>query len=219
MAKIPIYFMPGLAAGPEIFENLNLSKEHFDLNYLSWLKPISVNEKLTDYAKRMCKEITHDNPVLVGVSFGGILVQEISKVIACRKVIIISSVKSNQEFPTNIKLAKKIPVHKLFPTQLVQEFEKYTKFFVGKKLQTRAELYKKYLSVRDKEYLDWALDCVVNWAQSEVNEKVVHIHGTKDHIFPISNIKDCIQIQEGTHAMILIKAKPISKIISDTILD
>ena len=28
MTKIPIYFMPGLAAGPEIFENLELSEDY-----------------------------------------------------------------------------------------------------------------------------------------------------------------------------------------------
>jgi esterase/lipase len=39
-------------------------------------------------------------PVLVGVSFGGILVQEIATHIKARKVIIISSVRSNAEFQT-----------------------------------------------------------------------------------------------------------------------
>jgi esterase/lipase len=34
-----------------------------------------------------------ENPVLIGVSFGGILVQEMAKHIDARKVIIISSVK------------------------------------------------------------------------------------------------------------------------------
>ena len=30
MSKKHIYFMPGLAAGPEIFENLELSKELYE---------------------------------------------------------------------------------------------------------------------------------------------------------------------------------------------
>jgi len=33
MDKIAIYFIPGLAAGPEIFENLNLSKDKYNINY------------------------------------------------------------------------------------------------------------------------------------------------------------------------------------------
>jgi esterase/lipase len=42
-------------------------------------------------------------PVLVGVSFGGILVQEIAAHIKARKVI-ISSVRSNAEFPLRLKI-------------------------------------------------------------------------------------------------------------------
>jgi esterase/lipase len=48
---------------------------------------------LDDYAKRIAKKIKRENPVLIGVSFGGILVQEMAKHINTRKVIIISSVK------------------------------------------------------------------------------------------------------------------------------
>ena len=35
----------------------------------------------------MCEEITHKNPVLLGVSFGGILVQEIAKIIEVQKIL------------------------------------------------------------------------------------------------------------------------------------
>jgi len=214
-SKTHIYFMPGLAAGPEIFEKLSFDTNRFELHYLKWLLPLNNSESISEYAERMCKEIHHDHPVLVGVSFGGILVQEMAKIISCQRVIIISSVKSYKEFPNNIRFAKKSNVHKLFPVGIIADFEKYTKFFVGEKLKSRAKMYQRYLSVRDKEYIRWALDTVVNWQQELPNKEVIHIHGTKDHIFPFHNIKDCIPIESGTHAMILIKAKQISKIISD----
>ena len=35
--------------------------------------PISEEESIADYAKRMSEEIKHKNPVLLGVSFGGII--------------------------------------------------------------------------------------------------------------------------------------------------
>ena len=41
MAKTHIYFMPGLAAGPEIFENIELSPTLYELHFLKWLKPLS----------------------------------------------------------------------------------------------------------------------------------------------------------------------------------
>ena len=101
MSKIPVYFMPGLAASPTIFENIKLSEEEFEIVLLEWFIPLD-KESLEDYALRMTKNIKHDNPVLIGVSFGGILVQEMSKLIKVRKTIIISSVKSNKDFSSFI---------------------------------------------------------------------------------------------------------------------
>ena len=69
MEKIAIYFIPGLAAGPEIFENLNLSKDKYNINYLEWIEPLALEESITNYAMRMCEEVKEKHPVLVGVSF------------------------------------------------------------------------------------------------------------------------------------------------------
>lgn len=112
--KIPLYLMPGMAASPRIFEYIKLPDD-FELIKLSWMSPTK-GESLSGYAKRMCQRIEHKNPVLLGVSFGGILVQEMAKHISCRKVIIVSSVKSNTEFTLSMKLAKKTGAHKLLPT-------------------------------------------------------------------------------------------------------
>lgn len=217
MSKIPIYFMPGLAAGPEIFENLELNSEVYEFHYMKWIKPLTIEESLANYAMRMSNEIKHEKPVLVGVSFGGILVQEISKFIDTKKVIIISSVKSNKELPKSYKVASKSKLYKLFPTKIVSNFENYTKFFIGKSLQKRARLYKKYLSVRNNKYLKWSIHNVLHWQQKEPLENITHIHGNNDHVFPIKNIKESIIIESGTHIMILNKAKKISKIIHDTL--
>lgn len=217
MSKYPIYFMPGLAASPKIFENLSLPEDQFELHYLSWLKPLSIEESLANYAMRVCEEIKHEEIILIGVSFGGILIQEMRKYINVKKLIIISSVKSNQEFPTNFKLAKKFSAHKLFPTKVISNFDNFKQFFVGKSLKKKAKLYEMYLSERDELYLNWAVKNTLQWQQETPIQGIVHIHGTKDPIFPNKNIKNYIKIKGGTHAMILIKAKEISKII-ETIL-
>lgn len=217
MSKTPIYFMPGLAAGPEIFENLELSKELYEFHYLRWKKPLALEESISNYAMRMTEEISHKNPVLIGVSFGGIIVQEMSKFIAVRKIIIISSVKSKKELPKRFKIAGKSKIYKLFPIRIVTNFEKYAKFFVGKQLERKAKLYKKYLSVRGKKYIKWSIENAINWNQEDIIENITHIHGTKDEIFPIKNIQNAIEIENGNHSMVIIKAKQISKIIHESL--
>jgi esterase/lipase len=98
--------MPGLAASSTIFEYITLPEDQFEMVLLDWFLPEN-KETLQQYALRMTKQIKHENPVLIGVSFGGILVQEMSTLIPTKKTIIISSVKSNKEFPARMLLAKK----------------------------------------------------------------------------------------------------------------
>jgi esterase/lipase len=213
MKKIPIYFMPGLAAGPEIFKKLALDKEKYTFHYLKWIKPLDVEERIDNYAFRLSAKIKEENPVLVGVSFGGIMVQELAKFLNPRKVIIISSVKSPDELPGRFKFAKSTKIYKLFPIKVIENFEDYTKYFLGKTLKRKADLYKKYLYVRSKESLKWSIYTIIKWEQIKPIENIIHIHGSADTIFPIKNIKNAIEIKEGTHIMILTKAKKISKII------
>lgn len=208
-----LYFVPGLAANSKIFEYISLPEKEYVLHFIEWKIPTSIDETIEDYAKRMCKEITHKNPILVGVSFGGVMVQEMSKLINTEKVIIISSIKSNTELPKRLKLAKYSKAYKLFPTKLVANIEEYEKYFLGDFLKKRAEIYKTYLSVRNSDYLHWAIYNVLHWQQSESLENCIHIHGTEDSVFPIKHIKDCFTIENGTHVMILMKAKSISQYI------
>ena len=67
--------------------------------------------------------------------------------------------------------------------------------------------YRKYLAVTDKRYIVWAIKHMVCWDQTEVIPNIIHIHGDKDPVFPISKIKNCITVKDGTHIMILNKYK------------
>ncbi|GAK94249.1 conserved hyperthetical protein [Nonlabens ulvanivorans] len=58
----------------------------------------------------------------------------------------------------------------------MESLMKYSFGIAPKKL----DLYKKYLSINDRRYLDWALDTIINWDQKEMPEDVIHIHGDKD---------------------------------------
>lgn len=205
MEKIPVYFMPGLAASPKIFENIKLPEGSFEMFFLDWSLP-EENESLTDYAKRTAQNIKHDSPVLIGVSFGGILVEEMAKIIKVRKVIIISSVKCCLEFPRRMKLAKMLKAYRFFPTGLMQRVDRIAKYSFGNNMITRRlQLYEKYLSVRDKKYLDWAFEKIILWDRTEPDVKVVHIHGDADEVFPPKYLKDYIPVKGGTHIMIINK--------------
>nr|WP_299033401.1 alpha/beta hydrolase [uncultured Tenacibaculum sp.] len=213
MPKTHLYFVPGLAANTKIFERISLPEEHFELHFLDWMLPTSIDESIEEYAQRLCAKIQYKNPILIGVSFGGIMVQEMSKIIDCKKVIIISSVKNNKEFPKRFKLAQITKAYKLFPSKVISNIESYERYFFNDYLKKRAELYKIYLSIRDKKYLQWAIYNVLHWKQEKSIPGIIHIHGKKDEVFPIKYIKNAIEVENGTHVMILTKAKTISEIL------
>ena len=210
--------MPGLAASSLIFERIELPEDTFEMHLLDWEMPIP-NETLKEYAKRMASLVTHENAVLAGVSFGGVLVQEMAQFLKLRKVIIISSVKCNTEVPLRMKFAKSTKAYKLVPTGLMKNVEVLSKFSFGTAIQQRLKLYEKYLSMREKVYLDWAIEQMIMWERTEVDAKVVHIHGDTDEVFPIKNIKNCITIKGGTHIMILSKFKWLNENLPKIILE
>jgi pimeloyl-ACP methyl ester carboxylesterase len=194
--------MPGMAANPIIFENIELNPKFFEVHWLKWQLP-EKNESLQDYAKKMLKYINHENPVLLGVSFGGVLMQEIAKLISYEKLIIVSSVKQSSEIPKHMKFARETGVYKYLPFGLLNYIAEIEKLPLGNLIRKRLKLYKQYLSVNDKKYLDWAVKEMVCWEQTEPIKGIIHIHGDKDKVFPVKNIKEYINLAEGTHIMIL----------------
>jgi pimeloyl-ACP methyl ester carboxylesterase len=209
--------MPGLAASSKIFDKIELPNEQFEMYFLEWIQPLE-NESLVSYALRLSEKIAHEHPVLIGVSFGGIIVQEISKIIKVRKLIIISSVKTKNEFPLRMKWAKAIKAYKLLPTGLVSNIEVISKFSFGEKVNQRIKLYEKFIAMSDKKYLDWALESIMLWDRVESDPNIIHIHGDEDDVFPVKYIKNCITIKGGTHIMIINRFKWLNENLPKLIL-
>ncbi|HLW30820.1 MAG TPA: alpha/beta hydrolase [Aequorivita sp.] len=208
--KTQVYFIPGMAAGSQIFRNIRFPKDKYQTHVLEWMIP-EKNESIEDYAKRMAARVKSPNPILIGVSFGGVVAEEMSFFLNLKKLIIISSVKSQKELPRRMRFASATKAYKLVPTSLVLSVEDLTKFSIGPKSKKRLLLYQQYLHVRDKRYLNWALEKMVTWNRKEKLKNVIHIHGDKDMVFPIKYINDCRVIEGGTHIMILNRGREISE--------
>ncbi|MFD2827790.1 alpha/beta hydrolase [Leeuwenhoekiella polynyae] len=207
---IHVYLMPGMAANPSIFEHIKLPEEKFVLHPLSWKIPETA-ESLSDYAKRMLEEVTEKNPVLLGVSFGGVVVQEMAKQIEFRKLIIVSSVKSKSELPKRMRFSAALGLYRLAPVSLARNIDTLANYAVGDRFKHKVALYQKYLSITDPVYLNWALEQMLCWDQITYDNRLVHIHGTSDPVFPYRYINNCIPVPGGTHAMIITKCKWFNK--------
>ena len=211
MKKINVYLMPGMAANAKIFEYIRLP-EMYKIHKLDWMIP-KKKETLKHYAKRICKKINEPDPILIGVSFGGILIQEVSKHLNYKKILIISSIKTSEELPISMKMAKKTNIHKILPFQWINNLDKLALFAFGDGIKKKIKLYMKYLSFKDPNYLKWAMDCIVNWDQKETIKGLIHIHGKKDNVFPVKNLSGKVYLIEGNHAIIITRANQINKLL------
>lgn len=216
MDRIPVYFVPGLAAGGEIFRNILLPQDKYQWFVLDWLIP-GKRESLQAYAKRMADRVEHPDAVLVGVSFGGVVVQEMSQFLQLRKLIIISSVKTRKEMPKRLHYARMTKAYYLIPTRAVLSAKDLRKFAIGPRTRKRLSIYQEYLSVRNKYYLDWAIRNMICWSRNQADPQVVHVHGDRDLIFPVKNIHNARIVPFGTHVMIINKGRIISEIISEIV--
>lgn len=214
--KTHLYLIPGMSANCKTFQFLDFPKDQFEVHCLEWLIPLSKNESIVDYAKRMSQQITHTSVVLIGVSFGGIIAQEISKIIQAKKTIIISSIKSKYELPKRYRFLKKTRLYKLFPSKKVNQIEALIEKVYGKRVKRPIAKYRTFLSIRNPIYIDWAIYQALHWQQESPIANLIHIHSDGDEIFPIKHINGCIIIKNVPHVMMILKrAKTISTIILD----
>lgn len=206
-----IYLIPGVGANDIIFENLDLSG--YEIVHLKWPKH-KKNEHIETYVKKLLPQIKKDTqPILIGMSFGGVVAVELSKLINPYKVILISSIKTYHERPLKLLFLNSLKFHRLIPGQLVISFRFWMRWFLGKLSTHDHQLINRMIEDIDIEFNEWAVDQVIHWKNEEIPDNLTHIHGTRDRIFPHFYIKNAIWIKGGTHFMVVNRAKEISKII------
>ncbi len=208
-----VYLIPGLGASSKIFEYLKFSK-NVEIHFLDWISPLNSREDITSYAYRMAKSISGEHIILIGVSFGGVIAQEIARFLEVEKIILISSIKSSKELPMRLKWIKYSKLYYLAPLLTYIKFDSGRLRVPGKLLKRKVYLYARYMHTKDKMYLLWATRQMLNWKEQKLETPLIHIHGSKDQIFPAQYLSNFIEIKEGSHAMILTKARKISKFIN-----
>ena len=107
-----IFAISGLGADKRVFKYLTLE---YDLIPVEWIKP-KVKEPIIEYSKRLIKEYKiGDNEEfgILGVSFGGLIATEISKLTKPKFTILISSVATKTELSGLIKFAGKLKLCKI----------------------------------------------------------------------------------------------------------
>lgn len=208
--KKSLFIFSGLGVDERIFQMLDLSD--YSVTFIKWIEPKN-KETIEQYAFRLLEQITVLNPILVGVSFGGMMAVEVSKLIDVTKLILISSAKKKAEIPFYYRLAGKLGLHNLMFLKIMKNSNFVTNWFFGAKSPFEKQLLKQILLDIDPVFLRWAIKQILNWRNEIIPQNLFHIHGTKDRILPISFANCDLKIKNGGHLMTLSHAAELSKII------
>ncbi|MEO6681766.1 MAG: alpha/beta hydrolase [Ginsengibacter sp.] len=209
-----IYCISGLGADERVFSRLNFGNNH--VTFLHWETP-DKNESLLQYTKRFIDKIDKPSPILVGLSFGGIISIEIAKQINTEKVIMISSIQTQKEMPLIFKLTGKTRLNKILPLKPFSFLEPFENYNLGVKNEEEKILVREYRKNINQTFMNWSIDQIVNWQNKEKIPNLTHIHGSEDHIFPLKYVNPDFIIKGGGHFMIMNRAQEINKILEKEI--
>jgi len=204
--------MPGLGATPHIFDKLDIPSE-YQVIYLHWLMP-EKDESLQNYVRRLIEtqvKETTSPPILLGMSFGGIIINEMAKQISVQALVFISTAKSYRELPPKYTLGRWLKIYKWTPFGWLKDPTKLKPLLPFKKLKKRLDIYNYYLERREAYYFEWSVYQVLHWKGTLPKVPFLHISGDKDTMFPIKYLEPPFKvIPGGTHMAILTHTRQIN---------
>ena len=205
-----VYFIAGLGANKRAFDYLDLT--WCTPVFIDWITPLP-KENLPAYALRLRQLITESHPVIVGVSFGGMLVTEMAKADPTIKAIIISSNKTYREFPAYLRMWRHVPVYKLLNPKLTKAGGGLGLMIFGPQGIKQKETFRKILAETNPAFTVWAIDAILHWKNEIIPANVTHIHGSGDRLLPVRFVKAHYIINKGRHIMIMDKAAELSALL------
>lgn len=206
-----LYCISGLGADERVFQYLDLSFAH--PVFITWINPLP-GETLEMYARRLKEEfIGEENPLIIGLSLGGMLATEIAKQLPKANVIIISSAKTRRELPLYWRFFRYIPVYKILTYNLVKQTQALQEYFLGAGSQLSRQYEKTVIDRANMQFYKWAIGAIVSWENKAAPSNVFHIHGSNDRLLPLRFTKPDFIVNNGGHLMIIENADEVSAVL------
>ena len=201
-----IYGISGLGADERVFQQLTLS---LPVVPIRWIPP-NRSESLYHYALRLAKKAEDKDCILIGVSFGGVVAIEMSKIIKPRLTVLISSAATSRELPWVYRLVGSVGILTLMPAFLFHPPPCLMYGLFGAKNKM---LLREILEDTDRSFAKWAIIQLTHWSNRERLPRVVKIHGTQDRLIPYRRGRTTVPIQGGQHFMVVDRAQEVSRAI------
>ena len=200
-----VYCFSGLGSDERVFEFLKLDS-FFEIVTIPWIKPLS-KESIEDYSARISSTISStESFFILGVSFGGIVAQEVAKHKNATAIIAISSIKERSQIPLGLKLTPNFIFS--LPSFLFKLSPIIANYVFGARNKL---LLKQILKDTQGSFVKWALFALKNWQSKEVVDSF-YISGGADRL--LKPFQGAEILDGGGHFMIVDKAEELNELIN-----
>jgi len=210
---VKVYALSGLGADQRLFEKIELDTPA-ELIPLPWISP-GTSQTIADYAARI---VDHYKPepgsVLMGVSFGGMIIQEMAHLMDTRALVLISTMTSRKDLPLAMKTAAAARIHPILKKDFLSGLAWLGDKFTSKSKEGR-DLFYQMIQDSDPDVLAFGARAILEWKPPGIQVSAHRIHGDKDRVFPLNKDWNAKVIKGGNHFMIFDKAQEVSVRIDD----
>ena len=214
-SALPLILLPGLSASREVFEP---QLQQFPNAIVpDWPEP-NPGETFAAYAERFSEQLRPHRPcILGGMSFGGMLAQEMARFLKPEGLLLMATIRGPDELPLYGRIGKRF--RGLIPYLPMRVLQTLTGVFecpgVRSLFPFRRILARQFREA-NRELFRWSLDQICRWSEPPVVDcPVWHIHGDNDLVLPASRTTpDCLVAGAG-HVLSLSHPQDINRFIRE----
>lgn len=205
------YCFSGLGADARIFGPLE--KAGISLIHIPWQEPLP-RETIAQYASRLGQHILDPEPRILGLSFGGMIAQEIAKQRRVDQLALISTVTTPKEMPHWMRWAGACRLDRVVPLKSYAWLEPIQNRNLGVDGSdlTLLELVREYRKSVSPGFLQWSVGEILRWKfDGSSAKKTIRFHGSQDRLFPPPARADMRWIEGGGHLAVYTHAHQIAQ--------
>ncbi len=210
--KYSAYLFSGLGADERVFARLTLP--HCEVRHIVWPR-VNHQTSRNEFLQQISSQIpTRKNNILVGVSFGALIAQDIASSIPTEKLIIVSSVTDPAEIPRFYKGRVARWALKLTPDSLLRAPNPLLNFMFSVQTDVGRKTLHEVIRDSDPAFTRWAIGYLQQWQRPDLTrvKRIHRIHGAHDRIFPHVP-KQSAEVVPGGHFAIYESADEINRLL------